>query len=222
MEGEVCDLKKVIEIKKKYKCYLYLDEAHSIGAVGKTGRGVCEYAGVDTKDVDIMMGTFTKSFGAIGGYIAGKKSLIDSIRYICASQMFSAGLSPPCCSQVLSAFDVIDSEEGKERIKRLHDNSNLMRKELNDAGLYVIGDEGSAVIPMLICNPGKIAMTARLLFERGIAVVVVGFPAVPILFSRIRFCISANHTREQILDAVEKVKEVAKITHLYYHRKVLG
>ena len=71
MEGEVCDLAAVVEIKKKYKCYLYLDEAHSIGAVGATGRGVCEYAGVDTKDIDIMMGTFTKSFGAIGGYIAG-------------------------------------------------------------------------------------------------------------------------------------------------------
>ena len=71
MEGEVCDLAEVIRIKKKYQCYLYLDEAHSIGAVGVTGRGVCEYAGVDTNDVDIMMGTFTKSFGAIGGYIAG-------------------------------------------------------------------------------------------------------------------------------------------------------
>ena len=71
MEGEVCDLAKVVEIKKKYKCYLYLDEAHSIGAVGKSGRGVCEYSGVDTNDIDILMGTFTKSFGAIGGYIAG-------------------------------------------------------------------------------------------------------------------------------------------------------
>ena len=71
MEGDICDLKEVARIKKKYKCYLYLDEAHSIGAVGSTGRGVCEYAGVDTKDIDILMGTFTKSFGAIGGYIAG-------------------------------------------------------------------------------------------------------------------------------------------------------
>merc|ERR1719203_2393928 len=168
-----------------------------------------------------MMGTFTKSFGAIGGYIAGTSELVDAIRCVCASQMFSAGLSPPCCSQILSAFEVIDSNEGKERIKRLHDNSNLMRNTLRDAGLHVIGDEGSAVIPMLICNPGKIAMTARLLFERGIAVVVVGFPAVPILFSRIRFCISANHTKEQILDAVEKIKQVANITHLYYKTKLL-
>ena len=71
MEGDICDLKEVVRIKKKYKCYLYLDEAHSIGAVGSTGRGVCEYAGVNTKDIDILMGTFTKSFGAIGGYIAG-------------------------------------------------------------------------------------------------------------------------------------------------------
>eukprot|EP00484_Ammonia_sp_Unknown_P028316 CAMPEP_0197027390 /NCGR_PEP_ID=MMETSP1384-20130603/7301_1 /TAXON_ID=29189 /ORGANISM="Ammonia sp." /LENGTH=496 /DNA_ID=CAMNT_0042456225 /DNA_START=141 /DNA_END=1631 /DNA_ORIENTATION=- len=222
MEGEVCDLAGVVEIKKKYKCYLYLDEAHSIGAVGKTGRGACEYAGVDTRDIDIMMGTFTKSFGAIGGYIAGRKELIEAVKQICASQMFSAGLSPPCVSQVISAFTVIDSEEGKKRINQLHENSDLMRKELNDAGLYVVGDYGSAVIPMLICQPGKIAYTARLLYERGIAVVVVGFPAVPILFSRIRFCVSANHTKEQIMDAVRKIKEVAHITHLYYHRKLLG
>ena len=82
MEGEVCDLAGVVEVKKKYKCYLYLDEAHSIGAVGKTGRGVCEYAGIDPKDIDIMMGTFTKSFGAIGGYIAGLYALFT---------MFSVG-----------------------------------------------------------------------------------------------------------------------------------
>jgi len=222
MEGEVCDLAAVVEIKKKYKCYLYLDEAHSIGAVGATGRGVCEYAGVDTKDIDIMMGTFTKSFGAIGGYIAGKKSLIEPIRHICASQMFSAGLSPPCVAQVISAFQVIDSEEGKGRIKQLHDNSDLMRRELTNAGLYVIGDYGSAVIPMLICQPGKIAYCSRLLFERGIAVVVVGFPAVPILFARIRFCISANHTTEQITEAVKQIKEVASVTHLFYRQKLMG
>lgn len=222
MEGEVCDLKSVVDIKKKYQCYLYLDEAHSIGAVGKTGRGVCEYAGVDPKEIDIMMGTFTKSFGAIGGYIAGNSELVDAIRQVCASQMFSAGLSPPCCAQVLSAFAVIDSAEGEERIRRLHENSDLMRRELTKAGLYIVGDYGSAVIPMLICQPGKIACTARKLFERGIAVVVVGFPAVPILFSRIRFCVSANHTKEQIEYAVRQIKEVANTTHLYYRKKVLG
>ena len=136
--------------------------------------------------------------------------------------MFSAGLSPPCVAQVISAFEVIDSEEGKERIQTLHENSDLMRRELTNAGMYVIGDYGSAVIPMLICQPGKIAYCSRLLFERGIAVVVVGFPAVPILFSRIRFCISANHTKEQILDAVKEIKEVASVTHLYYRKKLLG
>ena len=148
--------------------------------------------------------------------------MIEPIRHICASQMFSAGLSPPCVAQVISAFEVIDSEEGKERIQTLHENSDLMRRELTNAGMYVIGDYGSAVIPMLICQPGKIAYCSRLLFERGIAVVVVGFPAVPILFSRIRFCISANHTKEQILDAVKEIKEVASVTHLYYRKKLLG
>merc|ERR1712154_649185 len=100
--------------------------------------------------------------------------------------------------------------------------SNLMRRKLNECGLYTLGDEGTAVIPMLVCNPGKIAMTSRLLLQRGIAVVVVGFPAVPILFARIRFCISANHTKKQIEYAVRQIKEVANTTHLYYRNKVLG
>ena len=124
------------------------------------------------------MGTFTKSFGAIGGYIAGKKSLIGPIRAICASQWFSAGLSPPCVAQILSAFQVIKSEEGKKRIQELHENSELMRRELTNAGLYTLGDYGSAVIPMLLFHPAKIGAVSRLCRERGLAVVVVGFPAV--------------------------------------------
>ena len=144
------------------------------------------------------------------------------MRRICASQVFSAGLSPPCTAQVLSAFQVIDSEEGKGRIKQLHENSDLMRRELTDAGLYVIGDYGSAVIPMLICQPGKGMYFVRELFRRGIATVIVGFPATPILFSRIRFCISSNHTIEQIREVVKSVKEVASVVHLEYRKSFLG
>jgi len=166
MEGEMCRLAKIVEIKKKYKCYLYLDEAHSIGAVGAGGRGVCEYAGVNTKDVDVLMGTFTKSFGAIGGYVAGTKRLISAVRSVCASQMFSSGLSPPCVAQVLGAFQIIKTDKGKERMQRLARNANLLRNTLRERGFHAIGDEDSAVVPIIVGHPAKLGEFSRTCLEK--------------------------------------------------------
>ena len=104
MEGEMCQLREIVELKKKYKAYLYLDEAHSIGALGKSGKGVCEQLGVDSRDVDIMMGTFTKSFGSCGGYIGGSKRIIQYLKRNCPTQHYAASMSPPAVEQILSAL----------------------------------------------------------------------------------------------------------------------
>ena len=106
MEGEYCDLRNVVKVCKKYGVYVYLDEAHSIGAMGSTGRGCTEYTGVDPADVDIMMGTFTKSFGGMGGYIAGDKDVIDLLRKTCASSSYHNSLSPVVCQQIITSFEV--------------------------------------------------------------------------------------------------------------------
>ncbi len=106
MEGEYCDLVNVVKVCKEYGAYVYLDEAHSIGAMGPTGRGCCEYTGVDPKDVDIMMGTFTKSFGGMGGYIAASKDVIEFLRIKCAASSYHTSLSPVVCQQVISSFEV--------------------------------------------------------------------------------------------------------------------
>lgn len=106
MEGEYCDLRNVVRVSKKYGAYVYLDEAHSIGAMGSTGRGCCEYTGVDTKDVDILMGTFTKSFGGMGGYVAADKAIIDMLRMKCAGSSYHNSLSPAVCQQVITSFEV--------------------------------------------------------------------------------------------------------------------
>ena len=106
MEGEYCDLKHIVRVCKDYGAYLYLDEAHSIGAMGSTGRGITEYCGVDPADIDIMMGTFTKSFGAMGGYIAASKETIDHLRVQCAGSVLHTSMSPVVCQQVLSAIKV--------------------------------------------------------------------------------------------------------------------
>ena len=119
MEGEYCDLKNVVRVCKKYGAYVYLDEAHSIGAMGPTGRGIAEYCGVDTADIDIMMGTFTKSFGGMGGYIAASKEVITFLREKCAGSIYHNSLSPIVCQQCLSAFKVSLSESASDLLFNL-------------------------------------------------------------------------------------------------------
>ena len=106
MEGEYCDLRGVVTVCKRYGAYLYLDEAHSIGAMGRTGRGCCEYTGVDPSNVDVMMGTFTKSFGGMGGYVAADRGVVESLRRECAGSAYHGSLSPVVCQQIISSFKV--------------------------------------------------------------------------------------------------------------------
>lgn len=226
MEGETCELKKIVEIVKKYKCYIYVDEAHSIGALGANGRGICEQEGVDTKDIDILMGTFTKSFGAIGGYIAGSKELVSFMRANCASQHFSSSLSPACVAQILGAFKLImgmdGTKLGKQKIKALHDNSNWFRGELQKYGLIALGSKDSAIIPVIIGHPAKISFVSRECLKEGLAVVVVGYPATPLLSARVRFCISASHTRKCLEEVMVKFKNVCDRAHIRYADKWTG
>lgn len=134
MEGEMCPLREIVAIKKKYRCYLYVDEAHSIGAIGPTGRGICEHAKVNPADIDILMGTFTKSFGAVGGYLAGSKELIQYLRAHSAGSVYSASISPPAARQVVAAMQIIMGEDGtdlgKRKLTTLRENSNMFRRRL--------------------------------------------------------------------------------------------
>mmetsp|Transcript_23996 Transcript_23996/g.56634 ORF Transcript_23996/g.56634 Transcript_23996/m.56634 type:complete len:671 (+) Transcript_23996:157-2169(+) len=226
MEGEYCDLANVVRVCKKYGAYIYLDEAHSIGAMGPTGRGCAEYCGVNTADIDIMMGTFTKSFGGMGGYIAGSKDTISFLRRRCAGSSNHNSLSPAVCQQVLSSFKVVMGEDGtnigRKKIQALRDNSNYFRMRLQEMGLHVLGHYDSPIIPVMLYNPTKIAAFSRECYKRGLAVVVVGFPAVPILESRARFCISAGHKREQLDSALEEIEEVTDILKLRYASSTFG
>jgi len=144
MEGEICRLPEIVALKQKYKAYLYVDEAHSIGALGQSGRGVCEQTGVNPADVDILMGTFTKAFGSVGGYIASSKETVDYLRHTAYASVYAAAMSPPCAQQALSALKVITGEdgtnEGKRRIQQLKDNSNFFRDSLAKLGFHVVGD----------------------------------------------------------------------------------
>ena len=220
MEGEYCNLNAISAICKKYKAYLYLDEAHSIGAMGPTGRGCCEYCGVDPADVDILMGTFTKSFGGMGGYIASSKSVINHLKQTSAGMLYHNSLSPVVCKQILTAFKVIMGKDGTDlgqrKLTSLRDNSNYFRMRLNEMGLQVLGNYDSPIMPVMLYNPTKIPAFSRECLKRGLAVVVVGFPAVPLLEARARFCISAGHSREDLDYALNEIEDISKIVKLRY------
>jgi len=222
MEGEMCCLPEIVALKKKYKCYLYVDEAHSVGALGATGRGIAEYKAVDPKDIDIMMGTFTKSFGAVGGYIASSKQVVDFLRTSAMGVMYSQGLTPPAVQQIISCMKIIMGEDGtnigKEKLTRLRTNSNYFRKRMKEMGCHVLGDEDSPIVPVMIYNASKNPCFSRECLERGLAVVVVGFPATPLLLSRTRFCISAAHTKEDLDKALETISEVASEVGIKYNK----
>lgn len=222
MEGSIVRLPDIIQLKKKYKAYIYLDEAHSIGALGPHGKGVVDYFGLNPKDIDIMMGTFTKSFGAVGGYLGGSKNLVNHLRVSSHSAIYSSSMPPCVIQQVISSMKIMlgkdGTNEGKQRIDTLAWNTTYFRERLVEMGFIVYGNEHSPVVPILLFMPGKISCLSRECLKRGLGIVVVGFPATPIIESRARFCLSAAHTKEMLDKALDVLDEVGDLLKLKYSR----
>jgi len=162
-----------------YQCYLYVDEAHSIGAIGKRGRGVCDYWNVDPKDVDILMGTFTKSFASVGGYIASDKNTIDFLRSSSFGQVYETSMVAGTVQQVISALGVMTGRDGTsdgfKRIQQLQDNSNFFRRALIERGFHVFGDRDSPVIPVMLYHPAKLPAISRECLARNVRLVSFDF-----------------------------------------------
>lgn len=226
MEGNMVNLPAIVELKDKYKCYLFLDEAHSIGALGPNGRGICDYFLVDPSRVDIMMGTFTKSFGATGGYIAADKWIIDRMRLCYFNSNFGEGVPPPVLEQIISSLKVINGTlspgEGEERLKRIAFNSRYLRLGLKKLGFIVYGADDSPVIPLMLYLPAKMPAILRMLYSMKIAVVVVGYPATPITTARVRLCVSSALTKEDLDYVLTKFSEVGDIIYLKFSSGIAG
>ncbi|KAL9015097.1 MAG: hypothetical protein Q9173_000277 [Seirophora scorigena] len=218
MEGSMVNLPGILALKRKYKFNLFVDEAHSIGALGPKGRGVCDYFGVDPSEVDILMGTFTKSFGANGGYMAGDKTLIHKLRVTNAGTIFGESPTPSILSQIASSLRIITGElvpgQGEERLQRLAFNSRYLRLGLKRLGFIVYGNDDSPIIPLMLYNPAKIPAFSHEMLARKISVVVVGYPATPLVTSRARFCVSAAHTKDdldRLLGACDRVGDILQL-----------
>ncbi|KAK9507490.1 hypothetical protein O3M35_007339 [Rhynocoris fuscipes] len=223
MEGSIVRLPEVLALKKKYKAYLYLDEAHSIGAIGPHGRGVCDYYGCNPQDVDVLMGTFTKSFGSAGGYIGGSKLLIDCIRENSHADFYASSMSQPIAQQIITSMKIImgkdGTDEGVKRIARLRKNTRYFRKKLHQMGFIIYGNEDSPVVPILVYLFSKIGAVVRTLEKRKIAAIGVGFPATPLMEGRIRICLSAAHTKEQLDYALSTFDEIGDELGLKYSQR---
>jgi len=226
MEGTMVNLPGVVALKKKYKFYLYVDEAHSVGAIGPHGRGVCDYFGVDTRDVDILMGTFTKSFGANGGYVAGDKKVIDKLRLMNAATVYSEAPTPYVLAQISAALRIITGDlipgQGDERIQRLAFNARYLRLGLKRLGFIVYGHDDSPIIPLLVYHPAKLPAFSREMLRRKIACVVVGYPATPLVTSRARFCVSSAHNKDDLDRLLEACDEIGNVLNLKYSSGIAG
>ena len=221
MEGTISNIPALIALKHKYKFYIWLDEAHSIGAMGPTGRGVVEYWGCDLKEIDLLMGTFSKSFGAHGGYIASTRAVVSHIRKQSHSN-YATAMAPGIAMQIYSTLRIIMGRderypnEGVRRIRRLAENTCYFRTELYKRGYAVCGGDHSPVVPVLLHYPSKVVIATRYMLRNGVAITISALPAVPLTEARIRFCLSAGHTREMLDYCIAKLDEVNEILRFNY------
>lgn len=201
MDGDYPDLAKFIDVKSKHKALLYVDEAHSMGVLGKTGRGICEHFGVDASDGDLWMGTISKALGSAGGYLAGREKLIQYLKYTTPAFVFATAVSPPNSAASLEAIRCLRDEP--ERVSRLRDRSALFLQLAKQRGMNTGESHETPVIPIIIGDSMRCIWLSHELLRNGIDAQPILYPAVPESLSRLRFFITANHTPEQIERTVE-------------------
>ena len=175
MDGDVADLPKLVSLKEKYGAWLMVDEAHALGVLGTQGRGTAEHFGIDPNRVDIWMGTLSKTLASCGGYIAGKQELI--LKYQAPGLVYSVGLSPPLAAAASAALAVLKAEP--ERVARVEANDKLFLSLARSAGLNTSTSEGHAIVSVIVGDPITAGMFAERLLERGLNVLPIIYPAVP-------------------------------------------
>ncbi len=205
MDGDIPDLPHFIEVKKRHKALLMVDEAHSMGVLGETGRGIGEYYHVPREDVDIWMGTLSKSFGSCGGYIAGKKSLVEYLKYTAPGFVFSVGLSPPNAAAALASLRLLKAEP--QRVARLRERADLFLRLARERGFDTGASHDSPVVPIIIGNSLHCMFLSQALFKRGINVQPIVYPAVEERAARLRFFLTSRHTEEQIRYTIDVMTE---------------
>lgn len=204
MEGDLANLPEIIKLKHKYNASVMVDEAHGLGVFGSEGRGVCDHFGV-IDDVDLIMGTFSKSLASIGGFIAGDKDTINYLRHACRTYIFSASNTPAATAAAMEALHIIRKEP--ERITRLWDVTNYALKRFREEG-FEIGETESPIIPLYVRDPYKTFLVTKLAFDAGVFINPVIPPACAPQDTLVRFALMATHTQEQVEKGVQALKKI--------------
>ncbi|MHC1787108.1 MAG: aminotransferase class I/II-fold pyridoxal phosphate-dependent enzyme [Christensenellales bacterium] len=207
MDGDVANVPAFVALKKKYGCFLMVDEAHSTCVIGKTGGGVDEYFGLAPDDIDIKMGTLSKGLGTCGGYLAGSKALIDYLRYNLPGFVFSVGISPPLAAATLAAIRLMQTDKGI--MSRMAENIRTFTQEAHKRGMNTCLAGETAIIPILVGSDEDAFLLSNLLRHKGVFVPPAVYPAVPRGKARLRFCVIADHNREEIIKALDTLQEAA-------------
>lgn len=214
MDGDIPDVPRFIEVKRRHKALLLVDEAHSMGTLGAHGRGVSEHFQLNPSDVELWMGTLSKSFGSVGGYIAGSKALVQYLKYTSPGFVFSVGIAPANAAAALESIRILEDEP--ERVEQLQARSRLFLRLAQWHGLDTGYSANSPVVPVILGNSALALQLSQALFERGINVQPILYPAVEERAARLRFFLTARHSEQQIRHTVEVlVKELARLSPDY-------
>lgn len=200
MDGDIADLPALVELRSRYGFWLMVDEAHALGVLGDTGRGTFEHYGIDPHEVDIWMGTLSKTTSSCGGYIAGSQALADVLKAEAGGFVYSVGLAPVLATAAIAGLEILTKEP--ERTARLRRNGGLFLKLAKEAGLDTGLATGYSVVPVLVGDSVRAVQLSNDLLEEGVNALPIIHPAVPEGMARLRFFITCNHTEEQISHAV--------------------
>lgn len=204
MEGDLAKLPEIVELKHKYNCSLMVDEAHGLGVFGKQGRGVCDHFGL-TDEVDLIMGTFSKSLASIGGFIAGDADTINYLRHTCRTYIFSASDTPAATAAAMEALHILQEEP--QRIEHLWDITRYALKRFREEG-FEIGETESPIIPLYVRDIQKTFEVTRMAFDAGVFINPVIPPACAPQDTLVRFALMATHDQEQVERGVMILKKI--------------
>jgi 8-amino-7-oxononanoate synthase len=205
MDGDFPDLPRFVEIKQRHRAFLMVDEAHSFGVMGATGMGIAEHFGVDGRAVDIWMGTLSKALASCGGYIAGERALVEHLKLAAPGFLYSVGMAPPVAAAALAALQLLQAEP--QRVQALQARGAQFLERARAAGIDTGYSQGLAVIPAITGSSIRAGRLAEALFQRGINVQPILYPAVEEQAARLRFFVSAQHTEQQVETTVAALAE---------------
>ena len=209
-EGDVTDLARAVELKERFGAWLMVDDAHGLGVLGKTGRGIAEHAGIDARKIDIWMGTLSKTLASCGGYIAGNKELIEVLKHTAPGFVYSVGLLPAMTAAALAGLRVIKAEP--ERVAKLHAHGRLFLSLAKERGLNTGVCKGYGMMPVIAGDVVKSVRLWHAVFGRGVNPSLIIYPGVPLKAGRLRFFLTSAHSDEQIRQALDvTAEELAKL-----------